>query len=95
MLDIKSRDQKSFLLVAAVISGLTFAAWYAMLNNFAVEKAAFTGAEIGMLHSLREIPGFLAFTATFLLLVFTEQILALLALCLLTIGVAVTGFFSI
>jgi len=64
-----------------------------MLNNFVIEQAAFTGAEIGMLQSLREIPGFLAFTAIFVLLVFTEQVFALISLCLLSIGVAATGLF--
>ena len=72
---------------------LTFYAWLALLNNFAIEKVAFTGVEIGMLQSLREVPGFLAFTAVFLLLVMSEQTLALISLCILSIGVALTGLF--
>ena len=40
---------------------LSFATWQALLNNFAIERAAFSGAEIGILQSLREVPGFLAF----------------------------------
>ncbi len=82
-----------FLALASVIVALTFSGWMAMLNNFAIEKAQFTGAEIGMLQSLREIPGFLAFTAVFVLLVLTEQVFAIVALCCLSIGVALTGFF--
>lgn len=82
-----------FLAIASIVMSITFAGWMAMLNNFVVEQAAFTGAEIGMLQSLREIPGFLAFTAVFVLLVFTEQVFALIALCLLSIGVAITGLF--
>ena len=82
-----------FLAIASIVMSITFAGWMAMLNNFVVEQAAFTGAEIGMLQSLREIPGFLAFTAVFVLLVFTEQLFAIIALCLLSIGVAITGFF--
>src|SRR5210317_583323 len=72
---------------------LTFSVWQALLNNFAVERAAFTGAEIGMLQSLREVPGFLAFTAVFLLLVIREQHLALGSLLVMSIGVALTPFF--
>ena len=72
---------------------LTFSGWLAMLNNFAIERASFSGVEIGMLQSLREVPGFLAFTAVFLLLVISEQTLALVALCLMSIGVALTGLF--
>lgn len=82
-----------FLVVASIVMSATFAAWLAMLNNFAIEQASFTGAEIGILQSLREIPGFLAFTAVFVLLVLAEQIFALISLCILSIGVAITGLF--
>jgi hypothetical protein len=82
-----------FLAISSIVMSITFAGWMAMLNNFVIEQAAFTGAEIGMLQSLREIPGFLAFTAVFVLLVFTEQVFALVSLCLLSIGVALTGIF--
>jgi len=82
-----------FLAIASIIMSVTFAGWMAMLNNFVIEQAAFTGAEIGMLQSLREIPGFLAFTAVFILLVLTEQAFALISLCVLSIGVAITGLF--
>ena len=72
---------------------IAFNAWTALLNNFVVERAAFTGIEIGILHSLREIPGFIAFTTVFILLVLKEQTFAVRALALLGVGVAVTGFF--
>ena len=72
---------------------LSFATWMALLNNFAIERADFTGAEIGMLQSLREIPGFLAFTAVFVLLIIKEQRFALLATAVLGLGTAITGFF--
>ena len=70
---------------------LSFATWTALLNNFAIEYAAFTGAEIGLLQSLREVPGFLAFGVVFILLVMREQTLALLSLALLGLGTALTG----
>jgi len=72
---------------------LSFATWQALLNNFAIERAAFSGAEIGILQSLREVPGFLAFAVVFLLYVLREQHIALVSLALLGIGTAVTGFF--
>jgi hypothetical protein len=80
------------LLMAAGVP-LSFATWQALLNNFAIESAAFTGAEIGVLQSLREVPGFLAFAVVFVLLIMREQTLALISLSLLGIGVALTGFF--
>lgn len=80
------------LILLAAIGSLSFSVWHALLNNFAVERAGFTGAEIGILQSLREIPGFLAFTIVFVLLLVREQKFALLSVGLLGIGVAVTGF---
>jgi hypothetical protein len=82
-----------FLIISSIVMTITFSAWLAMINNFSIEKAAFTGAEIGSLQSLREIPGFLAFSAVFVLLVLSEQVFALISLCILSIGVALTGLF--
>jgi len=72
---------------------LSFATWQTLLNNFALERAAFSGVEIGILQSLREIPGFLAFAVVFLLFVFREQTIALLSLVLLATGTLITGMF--
>ena len=72
---------------------LGFAAWQALLNNFAIEQAAFTGREIGILQSLREVPGFLAFTAVFVILILREQTFAVVSVLVFGIGVALTGFF--
>ncbi len=71
---------------------LSFATWQALINNFAIEQVSFTGIEIGILQSLREIPGLLAFGVIFLLLLFREQTAAFLALIALGIGTAITGF---
>ena len=57
------QDRKTLLYLLAIGNTIAFATWQVMLNNFAVEQAAFTGEEIGILQSLREVPGFLAFTA--------------------------------
>ncbi|CAM2936449.1 MFS transporter [Moritella viscosa] len=81
-----------FLALAGIVMSMTFSAWNALLNNFAIENAAFTGAEIGTLQSIRELPGLLAFTAAFVLLILKEQVFAIIALSLLSIGVAITGF---
>lgn len=86
------QDPQFLLLAMAFVMPLVFSVWNALLNNFVVEKAQFSGAEIGMLQSLREVPGFLAFTAVFLLLVIKEQTLALVALAIMCIGVAATGW---
>ena len=81
------------LLLMACAVPLSFATWQTLLDNFAIHRAAFTGAEIGMLQSLREVPGFLAFAVVFLLLVMREQSIAFVSLALLGIGTALTGWF--
>ncbi len=83
----------NLLLLMSVSLPIAFATWMALLNNFVIERAAFTGAEIGMLQSIREIPGFLAFTAVLVLLLIKEQTLAYVALAMMGIGVALTGYF--
>ena len=81
------------LTLMSIAMPIAFNTWHALLNNFVVERAAFTGVEIGILQSLREVPGFIAFTTVFVLLVIKEQTLSVLALALLGVGVAMTGFF--
>jgi len=83
----------NLLLLMSVSLPIAFATWMALLNNFVIERAAFTGAEIGMLQSIREIPGFLAFTAVLVLLLIKEQTLAYVALAMMGVGVALTGYF--
>lgn len=87
------RTPRVFLTLIAVALPLGYGTWNALLNNFAIEMAAFDGADIGLLQSVREVPGFLAFTAVFVLLILAEQTFALLAIALLGGAVAVTGLF--
>ena len=87
------RSPAAMLMVMSGAMWFAFAAWWALLNNFAVDIAGFTGREIGILQSVREIPGFLAFTAIFVLFLLREQTFALISLFLLGLGVALTGYF--
>ncbi|KJE35711.1 membrane protein [Thalassospira sp. HJ] len=87
------RNPEVLLIVMAAAMPLSFSTWMALLNNFSVEMADFTGREIGILQSLREIPGFLAFTAIFVLLILREQTFAVISLLVLGIGVAISGYF--
>lgn len=80
-----------FLLAAAM--PLSFKVWSSLLNNFAVEEANFTGIEIGILQSLREIPGFLSFAVVFILWFVREQNLMLLSVIIMGVGTLITGYF--
>ena len=72
----------------------SFASWFVMIKNFAVDEVAFTGWEIGIQETIREIPGFLSFLAVYFLLFMTERILAIGSLFLLGLGVAITGAYD-
>jgi predicted MFS family arabinose efflux permease len=87
------RRPEVLLVLMSAAMMISFSTWQALINNFAVERAAFTGVEIGILQSLREVPGFLAFAVVFLLLLMREQALAYVALICLGLGTALTGFF--
>jgi MFS family permease len=88
----KRNNPEYLLALMAIAAMLAFSVWQVLLNNFAIEQVAFGGREIGILQSLREVPGFLAFTVVFVLLIVREQHFALFSVGLLGAGVALTGF---
>lgn len=87
------RRPESLLFLMAFAMPIAFATWSALLNNFVIEAAGFTGVEIGWLHTVREIPGFLAIGVILLIMVLREQVLGLGALLLLGLSTAVTAWF--
>lgn len=87
------RSPAAMLMVMAATSFFVFAIWANLLNNFAVEEIGFTGREIGIVQSIREIPGFLAFTTVFVLFLLREQTFVVISLVIMGIGVGITGFF--
>jgi hypothetical protein len=88
----KRNNPEYLLALMAIAATLAFSVWQVLLNNYVIEQAAFGGREIGILQSLREVPGFLAFTVIFVLLIVREQHFALFSVGLLGAGVAMTGF---
>jgi len=87
------REPVTFLMVLAFVNMLGYAGWVTLFNNFAKDAARFSGADIGLAQSVREIPGFLAFTAIYWFMVMREQTVAYIALLVLGAGIALTGGF--
>lgn len=87
------RSPVAFLVVLNFINFLGFSGWNGLFNNFAKEMAGFTGYDIGIAQSVREIPGFLAFTAIAWFLILREQVFAWVSLAVLGIGIFITGWF--
>lgn len=81
------------LFAMAVAMPVAFATWSALLNNFVIEVAGFDGRDIGWLHTVREIPGFLAIGVIALLIFIREQVLGLISLALLGVATALTAQF--
>jgi len=87
------RRPTALLFLMAVAMPVAFSTWSALLNNFVIEVAKFNGSDIGWLHTVREIPGFLAIGVIAVLLVVREQVLAVVSLILLGVATAVTAYF--
>ncbi|WP_434288683.1 MFS transporter [Celeribacter sp. SCSIO 80788] len=87
------RRPESLLFLMAFAMPVAFATWNALLNNFVIEVAGFTGVQIGWLHTVREIPGFLAIGVIALIMIVREQVLGVVSLLLLGVATAVTAWF--
>ena len=82
-----------FLIVQTAASVVGLQCWMILFNNFAVEIAGLDGFQVGVIGSVREIPGFLALLAVFVMLVIREHRLSALSVIFLGVGTALTGFF--
>lgn len=87
------RRPTTLLFVMAICMPIAFNGWFALLNNFVIEVAQFDGADIGLLHTVREIPGFLAVGVIAIILFVREQVLGLISLVMLGIATMLTGWF--
>ena len=81
------------LFIMAAAMPIAFNVWSALLNNFVIQVADFDGSDIGLLHTVREVPGFLAVGVILLIMVIREQTLGLISLAMLGIATAVTAYF--
>lgn len=90
---VKKNPMYLFLAVLTIASTIGLQAWITLFNNFAVEVAGLEGDSIGIIQSVREIPGFLALLAVFVILFIKEHRLSALSILFLGVGLAVTGLF--
>ncbi|WP_027713963.1 MFS transporter [Desulfuromonas sp. TF] len=93
MVPSEQRPMLRFLIVQTAASVVGLQAWMILFNNFAVEVAGLDGLQIGVIGSVREVPGFLALLAVFVMLVIREHRLSALSIVFLGVGTALTGLF--
>lgn len=82
-----------FLMVLTISSTIGLQAWTTLFNNFAVEQVGLTGSQVGVIQSVREIPGFLTLLAVFFMLIIKEHRLSALSILFLGVGLGITGIF--
>ncbi len=93
MKTVKQNPMYQFLIVLTIASSVGLQAWLILFNNFAVEVAGLQGNHVGMIQSVREIPGFLALLAIFVIIFIKEHRLSALSILFLGLGLAATGIF--
>ena len=91
MISVKQNKMYRYLVLLTISSTLGIEAWLTLFNNFAVESVGLEGNHIGVIQSIREIPGFLTFLIVFILLYLKEHRLAALSIVMLGLGMASTG----
>lgn len=82
-----------FLLVQAFVTALAFQGWSLLYTNFAVNEIGLTGAQNGIIQSVRELPGLLTASLLFFLAFIKEMRLAALMVLAIGAGTILTGFF--
>jgi len=80
-----------YLIILTICSSAGLQIWRTLFNNFSVEIVNLNGYQIGVIQSVREIPGFLALLVIFCLLIIKEYHLSALSILILGLGIAMTG----
>lgn len=82
-----------FLIVLTICSTVGLQVWRTLFDNFAVRIVGLEGSHIGIIQSVREIPGFLALLVVYVMLIVKEHRISALSILTLGIGLAAVGFF--
>ncbi len=90
---IRNNPMYRYLTLLVVVATVGHQAWRTLLNNFAVDQIGLTGLQMGLVQSLREVPGFLAFLVVYVLLIFREHRLSAYSVILFGAGIIMTGLF--
>jgi len=80
-----------FLVILTAASSIGLQGYTILFNNFATEMVHLDGSQVGMVQSVREIPGLLTLLLVFMLLFVREHKLAALSIVLLGLGTGITA----
>ena len=87
----EQRPMLRFLVVLTAASMVGIQGYSILFNNFAAEMVHLDGSQVGIIQSIREIPGLLTLLLVFVLLFVREHKLAALSVVLLGLGTAITA----
>ena len=90
---IRNNPMYKYLTLLVVVATVGHQAWRTLLNNFAVDQLGLSGLQMGLVQSLRELPGFLTFLVVYVLLIFKEHRLSAFSVILFGAGIIMTGLF--
>jgi len=93
--DWKKNIMYQYLMLLVIAATAGHQGWRTLFNNLAVDEVGINGFQVGIIQSVREIPGFLALLVVYLLLVIKEHKLSAISVLFVGVGVACTGFFQV
>ncbi len=82
-----------FLMVLTITATAGLQVWRTLFDNFSVNIIGLEGQHIGVIQSVREIPGFLALLVVYVMLILKEHRISSSSILVLGIGVLIAGFF--
>jgi len=91
--ELTSNPMYIYLMVLTIAASAGLHVWRTLFDNFAVNIVNLDGNHIGILQSVREIPGLLALLVVYVLFIIKEHRLSALSIMILGIGVSATGLF--
>ncbi len=89
--DNAERQTFLFLFILTFVQIVAFQTWQTLFTNYSIEVIGLNSAEVGIVQSIRELPGLLAISLLLFLRYFEETTVALASVFLLGIGVMMTG----
>lgn len=92
-MDLKKNPMYLYLMVLVFASTGGLHVWRTLFDNFAVNVVHLDGEHVGVLQSVREIPGFLSLLVVYVLLIVKEHRLSALSVAIMGVGVAATGIY--
>jgi hypothetical protein len=90
---INNRPMFIYLAVLTMASTLGLQGWRTLFDNFSVHVVGLQGNQIGVIQSIREVPGFLALLVIYVMFVLKEHRISTVSILTMGIGIGLAGFF--